>query len=208
MKKKFVLAIAMILITMSVCVSLVGCVPKHPIDFMEKWYNCKSKYMESDNGISLGISGDIACSIDEKGNIFQYLQVENDNVVMYNYQSINENYFWSKQIVSVEYIKGYIDTKNEIKNTNDLINEQIKVGLNNSLFFNDFDNAYTKEEDKYVDKDIFDDSGIDSCTIKIDKNKMILQLEISGGIITNTFGFGYDKIIIPQEVLDAQEIKN
>ena len=43
MKKKVVLVIAIALITVTMCVMLVGCSPKNPVDFLDKWEKAEAK---------------------------------------------------------------------------------------------------------------------------------------------------------------------
>ena len=43
MKKKVVLVIAIALIAVTMCVMLVGCSPKNPVDFLDKWEKAEAK---------------------------------------------------------------------------------------------------------------------------------------------------------------------
>lgn len=201
MKKKLVLVVAIVLVAVTACVLLVGCAPKNPSDFLDKWFDCNSKYMKAGN-IEVGINGNIAYTktkINDK-EIYAYMEIDGDNVINYNGAEIDGKIVWTKKTMTKAEAKEMLKLDTDIENINDIIKEQMEFS---SEDFKDFDKNFTKKDGVYVANEGTDLEGV---TVKLSSKEMAVTFTEGETEVTITLGIGYDKITIPKEAKDAAEM--
>ena len=201
MKKKLVLVIAIVLVAVTACVVLAGCAPKNPSDFLEKWFDSNSKYMNMGN-IEIGINGNIAYTktkINDK-DYYSYIEIDGDNVISYSGVVADNKIVWTKKTMTKAQAKEMLRLDKDIESINDIIKGQMEFS---SEDFKDFDKNFTKKDGVYIANENTDLEGV---TIKLSTKEMIMTFTEGELEVTYTLGIGYDKITIPKEAKDAAEM--
>lgn len=201
MKKKLVLVIAIVLVAVTACVLLVGCAPKNPSDFLEKWFDSNSKYMNMGN-VEIGIYGNIAYTktkINDK-EYYGYMEIDGDNIISYSGAEVDGKVAWTKKTMTKAQAKEMLHLEADIESINDIIKQQMEFS---SEDFKDFDKNFTKKDGVYVGNEETDLEGV---KVKLSNKEMVLTFTEGETEITCTLGIGYDKITIPKEAKDAAEM--
>ena len=143
MKTKFVLVIAIVLIAVTACVLLVGCAPKSPTDFLDKWLSSNSKSMKSGDTV-ISIYGNVAVSKSKVGNeeFVSYTELDGDNLNMYNGRNQNGKIVWSKSSMTMKEVKEMFRLEEDLKNISDIFKLQMEISPEE---FKDFDKNLRKK---------------------------------------------------------------
>lgn len=203
MKKKFVLMIAIVLVVATACALLVGCAPKTPADFMEKWANNSSKAIINDN-LTVQINGDIAYSKviqDESGEKYQvsYMEVNGDNINFYiGYKTgADAKLIWQAETLTKEKYKDYFGA--EFTDLTSMIKEQYAKVMDK--ISEEFEANFTKEKGVYVGNKDTDYEGI---AIKLSAKEMVMTKQVSDNKVEEVkYVIGCDAIVIPDEAKEA-----
>lgn len=203
MKKKFVLIIAIVLVAATACALLVGCAPKTPADFMEKWVNNSSKAIINDK-VTVQINGDIAYAKviqDESGEKYQisYMEVNGDNINMYiGYKTgADAKLIWQAETLTKEKYENYFGV--EFTDLTTMMKEQYAKVMDQ--LNKDFADNFTKEKGVYVGNK---DTDYEGTTIKITAKEMIMTEKIDEEKSEEIkFVIGCDEIVIPDEAKEA-----
>ena len=189
MKKKFVLVIAIVLIAVTTCVLLVGCAPKSPTDFLDKWLSSNSKSMKSGDTV-ISIYGNVAVSKSKVGN--------GDTLNMYNGRNQNGKMVWSKSSMTMQEVKEMFHLEEDLKNISDIFKFQMDL---NPDEFKDFDKDFTKKDGVFVGNE---DGKFKGTTIKLSAKEMVVTVGEGEKAVITTYTIGCDKISIPDEAKNAK----
>ncbi len=188
MKKKLVLIVAVVLIAITACACLAGCVPNRPDRYMGTWLTSKHKALVV-AGMEFGIDGsklqakisdDLLVIFEEKGDSLNMYVKAGDN--------------WTASSITVE------DAK---KDTNGKYYEQIKEALNSDEAKETAERIQEKFTELYEEKDGWwslksDPTGLTGA-MKVDGNDFKVKV---AGVETTTMILNY-KISIPAEAKAA-----
>ncbi|MDE6967950.1 MAG: hypothetical protein K2P12_04750 [Clostridia bacterium] len=201
MKKKLVLVVAVMLIVVAACALLVGCAPKNPADFMDKWLDSNAKYMKM-AGVEVGINGNISVSKAKIGDneSISYTEISGDNIITYTGVKVGETTTWTKKTMTKAEAKEMLGLKEDIKSINDIIKSQIDFDADD---FKDFDKNYTKKDGVYVGNK---DTEFEGITIKMTSKEMTITMGEGEEKIEVIYKIGYEKISIPKEAKEAKEM--
>ncbi|MDE6967775.1 MAG: hypothetical protein K2P12_03870 [Clostridia bacterium] len=185
MKKKLVLVVAVVLIAITACALLVGCVPNRPDKFMATWVKSNNKAMSvgvGDATLETGIDGNkiIVKTNDENQTIFEEAKGKLNIYVCLAGK-------WTAETVELtdEKAEDYKKTKEEFTKTP----ESMKA------IEEEFDKNFEKKDGKWVGKGIY---SIVSFTIKGNELTMeVAEMKIPTKMILNY------KISIPSEAKAA-----
>ena len=198
MKKKFVLVIAIVLIAVTACVLLVGCAPKSPTDFLDKWLSSNSKSMKSGDTV-ISIYGNVAVSKSKVGNeeFVSYTELDGDNLNMYNGRNQNGKIVWSKSSMTMKEVKEMFRLEEDIKNISDIFKLQMEISPEE---FKDFDKNFTKKDGVFVGNE---DGEFKGTTIKLSAKEMVVTIGDGDKAVVTTYTIGCEKISIPDEAKNA-----
>lgn len=198
MKKKFVLVIAIVLIAVTACVLLVGCAPKSPTDFLDKWLSSNSKSMKSGDTV-ISIYGNVAVSKSKVGNeeFVSYTELDGDNLNMYNGRNQNGKIVWSKSSMTMKEVKEMFRLEEDLKNISDIFKLQMEISPEE---FKDFDKNFTKKDGVFVGNE---DGEFKGTTIKLSAKEMVITIGDGDKAVVTTYTIGCDKISIPDEAKNA-----
>lgn len=198
MKKKFVLVIAIVLIAVTACVLLVGCAPKSPTDFLDKWLSSNSKSMKSGDTV-ISIYGNVAVSKSKVGNeeFVSYTELDGDNLNMYNGRNHNGKMVWAKSSMTMKEVKEMFRLEEDIKNISDIFKLQMEISPEE---FKDFDKNFTKKDGVFVGNE---DGEFKGTTIKLSAKEMVVTIGDGDKAVVTTYTIGCDKISIPDEAKNA-----
>lgn len=199
MKKKFVLVIAIVLIAVTTCVLLVGCAPKSPTDFLDKWLSSNSKSMKSGDTV-ISIYGNVAVSKSKIGNeeFVAYTELDGDTLNMYNGRNQNGKMVWSKSSMTMQEVKEMFHLEEDLKNISDIFKFQMDL---NPDEFKDFDKDFTKKDGVFVGNE---DGKFKGTTIKLSAKEMVVTVGEGEKAVITTYTIGCDKISIPDEAKNAK----
>ncbi len=201
MKKKLVLIIAIVLVAVTACVMLVGCAPKNPSDFMEKWLNSNSKSFKLGE-MEVSIYGNISYGVSKIGDneYISYTEIDGDNVITYSGVTVDGKTTWTKKTVTKAAMKEMLGLDKDFESLNDILMQQTGVSADD---LKDFEEKSTKKDGVYVGNEDTDWEGI---TIKLSSKEMVITEGEGEGARVYTFTIGAKKITIPQEAKDAKEM--
>lgn len=188
MKKKLVLIVAVVLIAITACACLAGCVPNRPDKFVGAWITSKHKaivilgmeYGIDGSKLQAKISDDLLVIFEEKGNDLNMYVKAGDN--------------WSASSITVE------DAK---KDTNGKYYEKIKESLNSDEAKESAKKIQENFTELYEEKDGWwslksDPTGLTGA-MKVDGNDFKVKF---AGVESTTMILNY-KISIPAEAKAA-----
>ncbi len=203
MKKKFVLMIAIVLVATTVCALLVGCAPKTPADFMEKWSNSSTKAIINDK-LTVQITENAAFSkiiLDDKGEKYQvsYMVMNGEKIDVYlGYKaSADAKMGWEAETLTKEEFEEYFNV--EFTDFTNMMKAQYAKVIDelNKVFADNF----TKEKGVYVGNK---DTDYEGTTIKITAKEMIMTEKIDEEKSEEfKFVIGCDEIVIPDDAKEA-----
>lgn len=198
MKKKFVLVIAIVLIAVTACVLLVGCAPKSPTDFLDKWLSSNSKSMKSGDTV-ISIYGNVAVSKSKVGSeeFVSYTELDGDNLNMYNGRNHNGKMVWAKSSMTMKEVKEMFRLEEDIKNISDIFKLQMEISPEE---FKDFDKNFTKKDGVFVGNE---DGEFKGTTIKLSAKEMVVTIGDGDKAVVTTYTIGCEKISIPDEAKNA-----
>lgn len=191
MKKKFVLMIAIVLVAATACALLVGCAPKTPADFMEKWSNSSTKAIINDK-LTVQITENAAFSkiiLDDKG--------EKIDVYLGYKASADAKMGWEAGTLTKEEFEEFFNV--EFTDFTTMMKDQYAKVIDelNKVFADNF----TKEKGVYVGNK---DTDYEGTTIKITAKEMIMTEKIDEEKSEEIkFVIGCDEIVIPDEAKEA-----
>lgn len=188
MKKKLVLVVAVVLIAITACACLVGCVPNRPDKFAGAWLTSKHKALVI-AGMEFGIDGSkLQAKISD--NLLVIFEEKGDNLNMY----VKTGDAWTAKGITVEEAK---------EDENGKYYEKIKESLNSDEAKQTAETLQEKFTELYEEKDGWwslknDPTGLTGA-MKVDGNDLKVKV---GKIETTTMILNY-KISIPSEAKAA-----
>lgn len=214
MKKRVLLCLVVIIIAVTAFTMLVGCAPRRPEAFMADFAKSDSRYMtkiiekdcdgvKSEYKFEVGINGNVAVIINEKTEGTckhvdkQFVELQNDKVIDYYWHSQNGDIEAEKYVYTLDEAKKYWGL-NSINSVADLVLDYFE-----DIDFKKLDINYnfTKNANKFVGNKDTDYEGV---TIELANNEMIISSELKNEKNIIRYGIDYDKIIIPDEALNAK----
>lgn len=162
MKKKLVLVVAVVLIAITACACLAGCVPNRPDKFVGNWIISEKKGVEMGNTL-FGIAGGkmISKLNDENQTIFE------DKGTEFNVYTCVDGNWKAVSMTKEEAEKN--DTYKDIKKA--MENEDVQKVIKNIQ--DSFEKNFTKEDEGWWNLKI---AGANICGAKVDGNKMLMSL--------------------------------
>lgn len=218
MKKKFVLSVAIILIVVAACVSLVGCTSSTPTDFMSKWFSAEKKtfctYKEDGSETisteyifdgSIIKMTNVRTIVDEEGNkststSIKIIEKSGKTVNTYYGNQEEENEMqWAVEVTEYATEK---DVPKQVKTFYESLSERNYQYVTIVSFEKkDFENNFTKKDDWYRANNplMYEFYGI-----KIDKEALLIKDDVDSDVAFNAkYVIGCDTISIPAEAKKA-----
>lgn len=172
MKKKLVLVVAVILIAVTACALLVGCVPNRPDKFVATWLKSKNKGAVVE--MSIPFIGKISVEAGIDGNKMslkigedaQFIFVnKSSKVVMYAGAKTGNEMKWT----SSEIEKDKADSNDNFNQINDILNDNEDV----KALVEKLQNAF---EENYTENDGWWSANGDVTSYKVDGNKLLTKI--------------------------------
>ena len=198
MKKKFVLMIAIVLVAATACALLVGCAPKTPVDFMDKWLDSNNKAMVMGD-TEISIYGNVAMAKTKKGDLesVSYTEITDDSINMYSSRVVDGKTTWSAFSMTKAEFKEMYKLETDDVTMNDVLKSSIEFDKDD---YKDFEKNFTKENGVYVGNAGTEFEGV---SITIAAKEMTISMTMGETKVEATYKIGCDKIEISQEAKDA-----
>lgn len=162
MKKKLVLVVAVVLLAITACACLAGCVPNRPDKYVGNWLISEKKGIEIGD-TTFGISG---------GKMISKLNDENQTIFEVKGTEFNVYTCVAGNWTAVSMPKEEAEKNETYKSINKAMeNESVQKVVKHIQ--DSFEKSFTKEDEGWWNLKI---AGINTCGAKVEGNKMLMSL--------------------------------